>query len=416
MCAQPREISLMRKYRKLHHPTRDPGILWIGSRKSLSLPSKPFHTKIVHADLWQALHKSYNSVEDRLINNRFLNEIPQANTIEWPPFLRQELQDAIAKCSLFSSPRPDHIFWWHLKSLISDNICLEKVLNIANTCFNLGYWPSHFKAANSVIIPKPNKEHYNTPKSFCSIVLLNTVGKLIEKAISNWLQFHMVANRFLDPNQLGDIKQRLTTDTGIYLTHLIRTRWLKQYHTSVIAFNITQFFPSLNHYFLSICLKKVELSTNIRDFFNSYHSSYSISYLWNSFLSPIFDTNVGVSQGSALSPILSTIYLSPIIKTFKKRIKNLKENIPTDILSFVDDSLLISQEKSYSLSSSFLLCSYNIMSKILFDAGLVMEHSKTELFYFTRAQHPPNPSINLTPVGGPVVTLLENFLWKCNMG
>jgi len=49
-----------------------------------------------------------------------------------------------------------------------------------------------------------------------------------------------------------------------------------------------------------------------------------------------------VGQGSALSPILSAIYLIPIIKTFKKRIKNLKENILTDILFFVDDSLLIS--------------------------------------------------------------------------
>jgi len=33
----------------------------------------------------------------------------------------------------------------------------------------------------------------------------------------------------------------------------------------------------------------------------------------------------------------------------QKRIKNLKNKIPSDILSFVDDSLLISQEKSYNL-------------------------------------------------------------------
>jgi len=92
-----------------------------------------------------------------------------------------------------------------------------------------------------------------------------------------------------------------------------------------------------------------------------------------------------VGQGLAFSPILSAIYLAPIIKTFKKRIKNLKENILTDILSFADDGLLISQKKSYSLSSSFLLCSYNIISKILLNTGLVIEHSKTELFYFTRA-------------------------------
>jgi len=76
-----------------------------------------------------------------------------------------------------------------------------------------------------------------------------------------------------------------------------------------------------------------------------------------------------VGQGSAFSPILSAIYLALIIKTFKKRIKNLKENIPTNILSFVNNSLLILQEKSYSLSFSFLLCSYNIMSRILLNVG-----------------------------------------------
>jgi len=77
---------------------------------------------------------------------------------------------------------------------------LEKLLNIANTCVNLEYWPSHFKVANSIIIPKPNKESYNISKSFYPIILLNTMSKLIKKAISNQLQFHMVANRFLDPN------------------------------------------------------------------------------------------------------------------------------------------------------------------------------------------------------------------------
>jgi len=56
-----------------------------------------------------------------------------------------------------------------------------------------------------------------------------------------------------------------------------------------------------------------------------------------------------VGQGSALSPIISAIYLALILKTFKKKRKNLKEKIPTDILSFVDNRLLISQEVPFSL-------------------------------------------------------------------
>ena len=212
----------------------------------------------------------------------------------------------------------------------------------------------------------------------------------------------MIANRFLDPNQLRGIRQWSTIDAGIYLTYLIQASWLKQCYTSVIAFDIAQFFSSLNHQFLSICLKKAGLSTNIKDFFSSYHSGCSTSYLWNSFLSPPFDTNIGVDQGLALSLILFAIYLLP--KTFKKRIKSLKENIPTNILSFVDNGLLISQEKSYSLSFSYLLCSYNIMSKILLNTGLIMEYSKTKLFHFTRAWHPSNPSIDLSSIGGPIIS------------
>jgi len=271
--------------------------------ESISYENRPCNTL---PDLWNALHKSYNSAENRPVNTRLLNELPQADSVEWPPFSSQEFRDAIAKCSSSSTLGPDHISWRHLKAIISHNICLEKLVHIANTCIILEYWPSHFKSANSVVIPKPNKTSHNT------------TGKLIEKVVSNRLQFHMTANGFLDPNQLGSIRQRSTTDARVYLTHIIRAGWLRQCHTSVIAFDITQFFPSLNHEFLSICLKKAGLNTNVVGFFNSYHSNRSTTYTWNNFSSPIFNTNISVGQGSALSPILSAIYLTPVIKIFKK--------------------------------------------------------------------------------------------------
>ena len=225
------------------------------------------------------------------------------------------------KCSLSSTPGPDHISWRHLKSLITNDRCLLKIVQITNACIDLEFWPSHFKSSNRVVIPKPNKNNYNSPKSFRPIILLNTMGKLIEKAISNRLQFHLSANGFLNSHQFGGIRQRSTTDTGIYLTHLIRAGWLRQCHTSVLTFDIAQFFPSLNHQFLSLCLKKASLNTNVIGFFNSYHSNHSTSYSWNSFTSPPFNVNVGIGQGSALSPILSALYLAPIIKTFQKELK-----------------------------------------------------------------------------------------------
>ena len=228
-------------------------------------------------------------MENRPINASFLNKQPQADQIQWPPFSKQEFKDAIAKCLASLTPGPDHISWRHLKLLITSDRCLIKIMQIANACINLEYWLSHFKSSNTVVIPKPNKDSHNSPKSFHPIVLLNTTGKLIKKVISNCLQFHLSANSFLNSHQFGGIWQCSTTDAGIYLTHLIRAGWLKQCHTSVIAFDIAQFFPSLNHYFLSLCLKKVGLNSNVIQFFNSYHSNRSTSYSWNNLSSPLFD-------------------------------------------------------------------------------------------------------------------------------
>jgi len=113
---------------------------------------------------------------------------------------------------------------------------------------------------NTVIIPKPQKLSYNTPKSFRPIILLNTLDKLIKKTISRRLQHHTIRNNYLHPNQLGGIQQRSTTDAGIYLSHLVHAGWTKGLHTSIVAFDIAQFFPLLNHDILTSCITKVGFS------------------------------------------------------------------------------------------------------------------------------------------------------------
>ena len=44
------------------------------------------------------------------------------------------------------------------------------------------------------------------------------------------------------------------------------------------------------------------------------------------------------------------------------------------------------------------------MSRILLNAGLVMEHDKSEIFHFMRTQHPLTPPLDLSSVGGPILT------------
>ena len=110
-----------------------------------------------------------------------------------------------------------------------------------------------------------------------------------------------------------------------------------------------------------------------------------------------------------LSPILSTLYLSPLIYIIEKRFKNL--NLPISILSFIDDSFFIVQNKSLNISNSNLFCSYNILSKLLDSFGLIIKHSKTEIFHFNRSHGPFNPPpLDLSPLGGSILRPKE--LWR----
>jgi len=52
---------------------------------------------------------------------------------------------------------------------------------------------------------------------FYSIVLLNTLGKLIEKVISKRIQIYLIINNSIYMNQLRGLKQCSFVDTGLYL-------------------------------------------------------------------------------------------------------------------------------------------------------------------------------------------------------
>jgi len=122
-----------------------------------------------------------------------------------------------------STPDPDYILWQHLKALIDNNKYLSNFVNLTNVYINISFWPLYFKISTSIIIPKLNKVAYSSSKNFYSIILLNTLGKIIEKVIGKRLQTQFIASNFIYPNQLRGLKQCFTTDAGLYLTYLIYT-------------------------------------------------------------------------------------------------------------------------------------------------------------------------------------------------
>jgi len=81
------------------------------------------------------------------------------------------------------------------------------------------------------------------------------------------------------------------------------------------------------------------------------------------------------------------------------------------MLSFVDDGLIIAQNRTLLSSNSQLFYSYNVLSNLLSDFSLVIEHGKTEVFHFNRLHGAFNPPpLNLSLLGSPI--LYPKDSWK----
>ncbi|CAA7265986.1 unnamed protein product [Cyclocybe aegerita] len=344
-------------------------------------------------DLWDTLHGTYNSASGHEYDASVLDELPDEPVCEWADFSEHELLSALKGCSNSSAPGPDHVTWVHLKELLKDKHVLALFIMLANACLWVGHWPRIFKESLSVIVPKPNKPSYAVPKAFRPIVLLITFGKLIEKMIANRIQFDAVKHDIFHPNQLGSICQRSTEDAGLILTHLVRAGWVKGLQTSALAFDITQFFPSINHEMFMAVLRKQGFSLVLVEFFASY---------------------LVVHRHGCQAGLCSlTHYLRAFHCSGNEALLHQGSAAQYDATFFVDNGTILAQSKQLDDNNVGLHKAYKIIYLLFVAFALVLEHDKTELFHFSRRRDAYNPSLDLgyTPHTG-ATPLKPKTYWR----
>jgi len=132
-------------------------------------------------------------------------------------------------------------------------------------------------------------------------------------------------------------------------------------------------------------LDKVGFDSRISTFFSNCLINRKTQYIWNNFVSSSLRADIGVGQDSALSPILSTLYIALIFYTFEKRTQNILLNIPISTLLFVDNSFF----------GQF---------------GLMIKHGKSEVFHFSRSIKNFNPLLlDLSLLRGSILQAKDNL-------
>ena len=101
--------------------------------------------------------------------------------------------------------------------------------------------------------------------------------------------------------------------------------------------------------------------------------------------------NVGLGQGSALSPTLSGLYIAPALHAAIP----VDNNEDKELTVFVDDINIYESSKDLKDNIPKLRRTHDELVKNLKSIGLMIEHSKTELMHFTKKKDPTLPAIDL---------------------
>lgn len=89
---------------------------------------------------------------------------------------------------------------------------------------------------------------------------------------------------------------------------------------------------------LTKVLAKQGFNVVVQNFFKDYIKDRQTTFLFNSMATELTNFMVGVGQGSALSPILTNLYIAPAIQIAAKEIR---DKFPgSELQFFVDDGLI----------------------------------------------------------------------------
>ncbi|GJE96989.1 hypothetical protein PsYK624_131990 [Phanerochaete sordida] len=375
-------------------------------------------------DLARLLQEQFTPAAANAVDDHFLDELPARGPIGRASFSRTQIIEALQDASNFSAPGPDQVSWFWLKQIVTDDNAKEDddgntvreaipVLAILSAlfeaCVRWGTFPRPFKESRTVVIPKPGKADYTVPKAYRPIVLLNCLGKLLEKILARQMQAMAQAAGVMHPGQFGGTMQHSTTDAGICLVHNIKEAWNQGMESAALLVDVAQFFPSINHRMLCDILRHQGFSPFLVRFFEHYLADRETAFLFNGVVTPPARMTTGVGQGSALSPVLANLYLAPVIRIAERRIN---EAFPGVTLQFyVDDGLLHVFSRKAEVPAHMTMAEVNaqklgaaasILTSCLTRVGLRIEAAKTELMHFRNGRKPWREWVGDDPLGPPV--------------
>jgi hypothetical protein len=328
-----------------------------------------------HEGMASLLSARFFAEEGDPIPTTFADDPAPRVTREFLPFGESELYSLLRTMANKSVPGSSGIGWSLLKKgwgAVKDHLIL-----VYNACMILGHHPARWKEAKVVAIPKPDKPDYSLPKAHHPISLLETMSKLLEKAVAKRMQHDIVKHELIYTNQFGGRAHSSCLDAGLALIHDVQDTHKRGLKVGILLFDVQGFFDNVNHGCMTAVLENLGYPPELVRWSEVFLKDRKVCLSFNNVISGERGQPIGVLQGSPLSPVYSITYTSSLLA-------KMREWSNSSLGMYVDDGILFAASEEWGDVERLLAARYAVCEEWLRWSGLVIEPDKTELLFFQK--------------------------------
>ena len=193
------------------------------------------------------------------------------------------------------------------------NNALDFLLYFFNRCYSEGTIPSQWTKAEVKALPKKGKKQ-SDPNNYRPISLTPHMSKVYERLIKSRLEYHFQKHNVIPCNQAGFKKARGCTDHYVKLSSNIKKSMSKGKPVLAVFFDVKKAFDSVWIEKVLFKLHKTGCDGYLFHAINCLLTNRSIYVKIGSSQSNTHNLNMGVPQGSVISPLIFNLMLSDINK------------------------------------------------------------------------------------------------------
>ena len=211
-------------------------------------------------------------------------------------------------------------------------------LDLFNRCYAPGCFPTVWKEARVISIPKADKSKHRSVEGFRGISLLSIPGKCLEKIVIRRLNYFLATNGQIAPLQLGFTAGRTKAEAIETVTKCVVNIRKRNQKCCLLALDIAGAFDNASHPVILKQLRKMKCPPNTFNMVKDFLCKRTAHVMVRNTISSKRVTK-GCPQGSASGPTLWNIIIGDLITLLSN-----ETNVKTVV--FADDIMIILQGPS----------------------------------------------------------------------